>query len=240
MTPASCAPEETAARFQNSSPPAAPRGGDRPPLSRAPPVPSSGPLPQPSRLARRVSCSTPRSGFNQTHWDGTEQAPGTRNTARRQRANKQSRALQRPHPHALCSRGPLGLAGPPPGRGRPRRPASSPLAPVWAAPEQTCPAAPPRAPGIWEAGAQEGGKGRLPRKRQAPQVAPVGTRTNSRLRGREGRKKEKRGDWSEEAPLRASWLRRPQHLRPRRGDRGAPSWGTGDTQTVIGVPSWRS
>lgn len=42
MTPASCAPEETAARFQNSSPPAAPRGGDRPPLSRAPPGPQFG------------------------------------------------------------------------------------------------------------------------------------------------------------------------------------------------------
>lgn len=50
MTLASCALEGTAARFQNSSPRAAPRGGDRPP--------PSGAAPGPSRPATRVRRST--------------------------------------------------------------------------------------------------------------------------------------------------------------------------------------
>lgn len=97
-------------RFQNRSPRAAPRGGDQPLPSRASPGPLScpGPLPRPSRLARHVPCSTP--SRNRVSIKLTGMAPSRRQgqETRRggQRANKPSRALQRPRSRALCRRGP--------------------------------------------------------------------------------------------------------------------------------------
>lgn len=80
MTLASCALEGTAARFQNSSPSARCAVVTAAALRSRP-----GPLARPSRLGN------PRSPLDEPscsrvsiklHWDGTEQAPGTRNTAR--------------------------------------------------------------------------------------------------------------------------------------------------------------
>lgn len=163
MTLVSCAPEGTAARFQNSSPRAAPRGGDPPSPSQASsgpllnPVllPSPSPLPRPSRLTRRNSCSTPSRRRVSIKLTGMapsrRQGQGTRRG--QQRANRPSRALQRPHPHAPRSRGPLrpapvaeraGAAGSPQ--------ASAPLAPVWAAPEQIFREASPWGAAGWEGG----------------------------------------------------------------------------------------
>ena len=47
---------------------------------RRPPEPLRAPPARQPAFAALRTCSQPR--FNQTHWDGTEQAPGTRNTAR--------------------------------------------------------------------------------------------------------------------------------------------------------------
>ena len=158
MTLASCAPEGTAARFQNSSPRAAPRGGDRPPPSRT----SPGPLTRPSRLASRVPCSTPSRRRVSISLTGMvpSRRQGQETGRERQRANTPSRAIQRPQPRARCSRGPHPARpdrrkswGP---QGRPRDagtlPAPAPLASVsgtnWAG------ACPWRARG-WDA--REGG-----------------------------------------------------------------------------------
>lgn len=158
--------------------------------SRRPPRllqgPSPGPPPQRPRLARRVSCSTPRRGFNQTHWDGTEQAPGTRNTARATtREHAEPRASAPPPARAL-------LAGTPKARrtaSRAREGPSAPLPPPDLLLGGCGTNLPPLGlgqPGSGKEGREGGGKGRPPLKRQAPQVAPVGTRTNSRPRGRQG------------------------------------------------------
>lgn len=169
MTLASCAPEGTFTRFQNSSPRAAPRGGGRPPRSPASPgsLSSLGPLLHPSRFARRArflldTFSPPL--FNQTQSDGTEQAPGTRNTARattREQAEPhgpappptRARLAETPTAHAghRKSWGPRGLPGM---RGRP---APAPLAPVWAS-EQTRRPLPLGEPGSGKEG--PGGRGR--------------------------------------------------------------------------------
>lgn len=224
MTPASCAPEETAARFQNSSP----RQRREVVASRRPPRllqgPSPGPPPQRPRLARRVSCSTPRRGFNQTHWDGTEQAPGTRNTARATtREHAEPRASAPPPARAL-------LAGTPKARRTAPRAREGPSAPL-PPPDPRLGGCGTNMPplGLGQPGSGKegrgGGKGRPPLKRQAPQVAPVGTRTNSRPRGRQGGGKRERGDRSGEAPLPASGLPRPRPLRPGRGSEGAETAG---------------
>lgn len=122
---------------------------------------------------------------------------GQETRRRRQRANMRSRALQRPRPHALCSRGPRRLAGPPPGRGRAPPPRFLPPTPLWAAAEQTCRRLALGSRGLGRRGRGGGGKGRPPLKRQAPQVAPVGTRTNSRPRGRQGGEKGKEATGAE-------------------------------------------
>lgn len=136
MTLASCAPEGTTARFQNSSPRAAP-----PPEPLRVSFPLQVPFLAPPALHAAFPVrhlSQPR--FNQTHWDGTEQAPGTRNRARATTREQAEPRAPAPRSHALCSR------GPPPGRaacekswghrgapGTQGRPARAPLAPVWAA-----------------------------------------------------------------------------------------------------------
>lgn len=106
--------------FKIAVPEQRPRGGDRPLPSQA----SSGPLPHPSRFARRVSCSTPSHSrvsiiltrMAQSRRQGQETRRG------RQRVNKRSRRVQLPHPHALCPRRPQRLAPVTERAGAPRSP----------------------------------------------------------------------------------------------------------------------
>lgn len=226
MTPASCAPEETAARFQNSSPLAAPRGGGKPPPAQAPPGPQSGsPSPAPPPCTPRFLLDTsPRFQSNSLGWHRAgprDKKHGAGDNARTCGAARFSAPAR-----TRSARGdPEGSQDRPPGAGGPLRPSSSPRPPSGRLRNKHA-AAWPWAAGVWEGGAGVGGgKGRPPLKRQAPQVAPVGTRTNSRPRGRQGGGKRERGDRSGEAPLRASGLRRPRHLRPGRGSEGAETAG---------------
>lgn len=199
MTPASCAPEETAARFQNSSPPAAPRGGGKPPPAQAPPGPQSGsPSPAPPPCTPRFLLDTsPRFQSNSLGWHRAgprDKKHGAGDNARTCGAARFSAPAR-----TRSARGdPEGSQDRPPGAGGPLRPASSPRPPSGRLRNKHA-AAWPWAAGVWEGGAGVGvgGKGRPPLKRQAPQVAPVGTRTNSRPRGRQGGEKGKEATGAE-------------------------------------------
>lgn len=115
MTLASCAPEGTAADFKIGvlEQRRAAVTGRRPSAILRGPFPARAPFlaPPASRAAFPARhLSKPR--FNQTHWDGTEQAPGTRNAARATtREQAEPRAPAPPLTRALP-------AGPPPARTR--------------------------------------------------------------------------------------------------------------------------
>lgn len=188
MTLASCAPEGTAADFKIGVLEAAPPRSRASPGAPSPPgSPSlSAASPRPPRAPRSLLDTFSQPRFNQTHWDGTEQAPGTRNTARattREQAEPRAPAppLTRAPPRGPPSgprRGPEGAGAParwlPLGGGRGTKGRRSPTAPL--------PAPLPVGPG-----AKSGRGGREEARRAGGPGRPAGWARPGRLGGRGAR-----------------------------------------------------
>ena len=232
MTLASCALEGTAARFQNSSPRAAPRGGDRPPPSGAAP----GPLARPSRPSTRVPRSTnlPAAAFqsNPLGWHRAG-ARDKKHGAGLQRANMPSRALRRPRPRALRSPRPHPARadrrrswGP---RGRPLRPGPRSRALRFSLRSEPGGRLRLASPGLGCRGGGGGGETSPPNSRAASSL-PVGTRGKNRPRRREKGEREWRrgrgeGPWGASRP----WASAPQMPRASGG------WGGSE---IAGLRIW--
>lgn len=194
MTLASCALEGTAARFQNSSPRAAPRGGDRPP--------PSGAAPGPSRPATRVRRSTNLlAAAFQSNSLGWHRA-GARDKKHGEGDNARTCRAARSSALALCSPGPhparadrrksWGPRARPQTQGRPPRPAPRSRALRFSLRSKLGGRELLASPVL---GCRGEGERTSPPNSRAPSSLPVGTRAKNRPRRREkGEKGKEKGD----------------------------------------------